>query len=173
MNFVIRSFSKGPGSTFSECPGPGPGPGPGPIYKVCHILIWISGQCFIRFLNIFIMVKFPFLKVFFRSRHLISLARAYKRINKYIELNRNAEIPTSLKILICTQVFVFPEMSPCVLEDGKRFPLIKNNHPNYYCKKVFLNSQGKHLRHANVLKKRYRHRFFSVNLKKFLRTPFL
>ena len=173
MNFVIRSFSKGPGSTFSECPGPGPGPGPGPIYKVCHILIWISGQCFIRFLNIFIMVKFPFLKVFFRSRHLISLVRAYKRINKYIELNRNAEIPTSLKILICTQIFVFPEMSPCVLEDGKRFPLIKNNQPNYYCKKVFLNSQGKHLRHANVLKKRYRHRFFSVNLKKFLRTPFL
>ena len=135
-----------------------------------HLNIWAM---FYPFSKYFYHGQISFLKVFFRSRHLISLVRACKRINKYIELNRNAEIPTSLKILICTQVFVFPEMSPCVLEDGKRFPLIKNNHPNYYCKKVFLNSQGKHLRHANVLKKRYRHRFFSVNLKKFLRTPFL
>ena len=33
VNFGIGStFSKGPGSAFSE--DPGPGPGPGPLYKV-------------------------------------------------------------------------------------------------------------------------------------------
>ena len=127
---------------------------------------------FYPFSKYFYHGQISFLKVFFRSRHLISLVRACKRINKYIELNRNAEIPTSLKILICTQVFVFPEMSPCVLEDGKRFPLIKNNHPNYYCKKVFLNSQGKHLRHANVLKKEIPTQVFFCEFKEIFKNTF-